>query len=396
MPRRPNARRVWKLDRRIHRLAVRVNRERVGACIVDGEPLLPMGGGKAEVQGDRQGAIAPIRPSQRGGARTHVTATRRTIPRALLVCALTPAVLSACTGPDAGMGFGPDGPIPPAPIGSSSTYGAPVRVGNPVGRVSETEMAAAQASQSQPLYQPNYAAAAPAEPMYQTPTITASETQQGAVTRGALLAPPSPSAETEPSLQTPAAQSARRLPRIDEEPGPSSNSAVDPSPGGSDTYSSDMAADSGAAPMSDEGGGLAGQPTLQEPPTRTAALQPQGTTEVQFLPLVGAPDDKANILARSLSDAAANQRVVIRPAADGRATLRLKGYFSTFEDGGDSVLVYVWDVLDENDQRIHRIQGQERFATSGGDAWAGVDKSIFDKVAAATLQEARAFQAGTG
>ena len=78
-----------------------------------------------------------------------MTATRRTIPRALLVCALTPAVLSACTGPDAGMGFGPDGPIPPAPIGSSSTYGAPVRVGNPVGRVSDTEMAAAQVDLAQ-------------------------------------------------------------------------------------------------------------------------------------------------------------------------------------------------------------------------------------------------------
>ncbi|MCK5934437.1 MAG: hypothetical protein KAG89_19970 [Fulvimarina manganoxydans] len=313
-----------------------------------------------------------------------MTATQRTIPRALLVCALTPAVLSACTGPDAGMGFGPDGPIPPAPIGSSSTYGAPVRVGNPVGRVSNAEMAAAQASQNEPLYQPNYASAAPAEPVYQAPTIGASQAQQNAVTRGALLAPPSAAATSEPSLQTPAAQSSRRLPRIDEEPGP----AEEPALAASD--------DTGAAPMPDEGGGLAGQPTLQEPPTRTAALQPQGTSEVQFLPLVGAPDDKANILARSLSDAAASQRVVIRPAADGRAQVRLKGYFSTFEDGGESVLVYVWDVLDENDQRIHRIQGQERFATTGGDPWAGVDKSIFDKVAATTLQEARAFQAGTG
>ena len=52
--------------------------------------------------------------------------------------------------------------------------------------------------------------------------------------------------------------------------------------------------------------------------------------------------------------------------------------------------------LDENDQRIHRIQGQERFATAGGDPWAGVDKSILDRVAAATLKEARAFQSGSG
>ncbi|RFC65446.1 hypothetical protein DYI37_06420 [Fulvimarina endophytica] len=132
-----------------------------------------------------------------------------------------------------------------------------------------------------------------------------------------------------------------------------------------------------------------------QPAVQTAALS-QTTSEVQFLPLVGAPNEQANLLAQALSEEAARSQITIRPSSDGRAPTRLKGYFDAFEDGGDSVLVYIWDVLDENDERIHRIQGQERFATTQGGAWAGVDRAVLDAVARKTLQEARTLPATPG
>ena len=50
--------------------------------------------------------------------------------------------------------------------------------------------------------------------------------------------------------------------------------------------------------------------------------------------------------------------------------MRLKGYFSAFNDGKQTTLIYVWDVLDPPDQRIHRIQGQESVPGRPHDPWA--------------------------
>lgn len=154
-----------------------------------------------------------------------------------------------------------------------------------------------------------------------------------------------------------------------------------------------------SAPLAPPPATFASEP-LAPPPTQVAATPPPAampasataavrtTGEIQFLPLVGAPQDKAELLARALSDTATAQGLRIRPASESVADVRLKGYFSAFNDGSTTTLVYVWDVLDANDQRIKRIQGQETIPGKTDDPWAAVDLTTFQTVAKRTLSEA--------
>lgn len=141
-------------------------------------------------------------------------------------------------------------------------------------------------------------------------------------------------------------------------------------------------------------------------PVRVAAVAPPAapapasgslaSREIQFLPLTGAPEEKAVMLARSLSDSAATAGVEIRPAGGAATPVRLKGYFSAFNDGTSTTLVYVWDVLDPSDQRIHRIQGQESVPGTASDPWADIGQAQLDAVADRTMREAAALVGQTG
>ncbi|WP_148233843.1 hypothetical protein [Aurantimonas manganoxydans] len=149
------------------------------------------------------------------------------------------------------------------------------------------------------------------------------------------------------------------------------------------------------------------QPVAAAPTTLAAAPAPAGPApasvsagqsvgEVQFLPLVGAPEEKAVLLARALSESAAAKGVRIRPAAEAPSSVRLKGYFSAFNDGSSTTLVYVWDVLDASDRRVRRIQGQESVPGAAADPWAAIGLSTLAAVADRTLQEAAQVATGTG
>ncbi|MDX1731662.1 MAG: hypothetical protein R3184_11040 [Aurantimonas coralicida] len=156
------------------------------------------------------------------------------------------------------------------------------------------------------------------------------------------------------------------------------------------------------APQSQSSQQLAAAPTTLAAAPAPAGPAPasvsagQSVGEVQFLPLVGAPEEKAVLLARALSESAAARGVTIRPAAEAPSSVRLKGYFSAFNDGSSTTLVYVWDVLDASDRRVRRIQGQESVPGAAADPWAAIDLSTLAAVADRTLQEAAQVATGTG
>ncbi|MDY8110092.1 hypothetical protein U0C82_13170 [Fulvimarina sp. 2208YS6-2-32] len=278
------------------------------------------------------------------------------------------------------------GPIPPASIGGGGgTYGSP-SIGEPL---PDNALAGGYGGLTAPTppypvsklpdgYEPpeqTYAAAS--EPYLES--ASAAPASAGTIQSGPLLAQPSAPAMAQPSndvsakpMPDPVTDDDERGGGALEAPGDSRIEALEPEP-------------SLAAPAA----------PAQQAPTRTAALS-QSASEIQFLPLVGAPAEQATVLAEALSEAAAQSQVTIRSAADGRAAARLKGYFSAFDDGDQSVLVYVWDVLDPNDERIHRIQGQERFAKSPAGPWAGVDRAVLERVARTTLDEARNLPPASG
>ena len=267
-------------------------------------------------------------------ANAAVVDARRRWP-ATLAAILIGAGLAGCTGSDPGIAFGPNGPVPSVGIASVSTSGAPIGSGAAL-----QDAAAATPSfdnDEQMGGSPQFGAGAPLETVQRVPSSSlppvgdAGPVRQEPTQRMAALPPASGSAQ-----------------------------AAEPAP----SRSNDA-----ATPSSTEVSGA----------------------EVQFLPLIGVPQAKAELLARALSDGAAATGVTIRPAAETKTNIRLKGYFSAFNDGHKTTLVYVWDVLDANDQRTHRIQGQETVDGKADDPWAVVDGKVLDAVARRTLSEAASY-----
>ncbi|WP_152046046.1 hypothetical protein [Aureimonas psammosilenae] len=133
----------------------------------------------------------------------------------------------------------------------------------------------------------------------------------------------------------------------------------------------------------DPGLGLTpGEPTPQAmAPVSTA---PSAAEPIQFLPAVGIPADKAQLLSMSLGEAARTANVTILPAAEGIAPRRLKGYLSTVDGASGEVVVYVWDVVDPGGERISRIQGQVETGGSGT-SWSGVGEATLREIASRTI-----------
>ncbi len=116
---------------------------------------------------------------------------------------------------------------------------------------------------------------------------------------------------------------------------------------------------------------------------RTAALP--RIPAVAFLPVTGAPQTAVTSLARSMRSAAQNNGVPVVVSLQNGARYQVKGYFSALNDGSGTLVVYVWDVLDANGARVHRISGQERGAKTTGDPWNAIGPEVIDRVAAATM-----------
>jgi hypothetical protein len=129
-------------------------------------------------------------------------------------------------------------------------------------------------------------------------------------------------------------------------------------------------------------------PAAAPAPQQTAALAPSsGAGTIRFLPIIGAPVQAVTPLSRQLGAEARAKGLTIRASTDNSAENILKGYFSAFADGAKVNIVYVWDVLDANGARLHRLQGQETIAARGSDPWAAVTDATMQQIAAKTLND---------
>jgi hypothetical protein len=132
----------------------------------------------------------------------------------------------------------------------------------------------------------------------------------------------------------------------------------------------------------------AAQPPAAPPSQQTASLAPASSANsIRFLPIIGAPVQAVTPLSRQLGAEARAKGLTIRASNDNSAENILKGYFSAFADGNKVNIVYVWDVLDANGVRLHRLQGQETVAAKGSDPWAAVTDRAMQDIAAKTLND---------
>lgn len=113
---------------------------------------------------------------------------------------------------------------------------------------------------------------------------------------------------------------------------------------------------------------------------------------IYFAPVIGATEQAVPPLSNQLRQRAAARGITIVPQEDGSAHV-VKGYFSAFTDGGQTTVIYVWDVLDPAGNRLHRIQGQERVPAGSADGWASVTDATMQAIADTTVDQITAWLA---
>lgn len=87
----------------------------------------------------------------------------------------------------------------------------------------------------------------------------------------------------------------------------------------------------------------------------------------------------------SVLDSEAKLRSLSIVSREGGASYRVRSYLSAQVVRGKTVIAWVWDVYDNNQQRALRLSGEEPAGKSGRDAWAAADDLVLRKIAQAGL-----------
>jgi hypothetical protein len=131
-------------------------------------------------------------------------------------------------------------------------------------------------------------------------------------------------------------------------------------------------------------------PILAAPPEATQPARPPipaAQATFRFEQILGVPTNKQDILAGEIARAAKGRNLTLVRRTDPSASYRVLGFLSAV--GGDAgvTITYVWDIVDAQNKRIHRITGIEIGGSSDADPWAGVDSDILSNVAARTVEQ---------
>ena len=87
----------------------------------------------------------------------------------------------------------------------------------------------------------------------------------------------------------------------------------------------------------------------------------------------------------SVIDSESKLRNLSIVSREGRASYRVRSYLSAQVVRGKTVIAWVWDVYDNNQQRALRLSGEEAAGKAGRDAWAAADDLVLRKIAQAGL-----------
>ena len=81
---------------------------------------------------------------------------------------------------------------------------------------------------------------------------------------------------------------------------------------------------------------------------------------------------------------------------EGSAAYRVRSYLSAQVNHGRTVIAWVWDVYDRDQQRALRLSGEEPAGKAGRDAWAAADDLVLRKIAQAGFSGLSAMINGSG
>lgn len=118
---------------------------------------------------------------------------------------------------------------------------------------------------------------------------------------------------------------------------------------------------------------------------------PASEATFAFEPFVGTPGNTADSLAERIGEIARAEGLSIVRRIGQPASYRVKGHLSAVGDSTSSTIIYVFDVYDANNRRVHRFSGQETASAASGDPWGGVSSQTIDLLARRTVQSLKAW-----
>lgn len=147
--------------------------------------------------------------------------------------------------------------------------------------------------------------------------------------------------------------------------------------------------------------GAAAVPSVSGQPSRAfASPSPAPTAQnaalvaaarIQFAPIVGASVEAATALSERLAIRARARGMTLTGSTDTSTTHVLKGYFTPLAEGIQTTVIFVWDVYDPTGNRIHRISGQQKAPSAGGEGWPSVSPETMRTIADATVDQLAAW-----
>jgi hypothetical protein len=118
-------------------------------------------------------------------------------------------------------------------------------------------------------------------------------------------------------------------------------------------------------------------------PTGAFAMGGDGPT-VAFESIDGPPPAVFERMV-SVLDSESKLRNLSIVSREGSAAYRVRSYLSAQVIRGKTVIAWVWDVYDRDQQRALRLSGQEVGGRPGRDAWGAADDLVLRKIAQAGL-----------
>ena len=87
----------------------------------------------------------------------------------------------------------------------------------------------------------------------------------------------------------------------------------------------------------------------------------------------------------SMLDSESKIRSLAIVSREGQAAYRVRCYLAAQVVRGRTMIAWVWDVYDRDQQRTLRLSGEEPAGKAGRDAWAAADDMVLRKIAQAGL-----------
>src|SRR4051794_27419050 len=115
-----------------------------------------------------------------------------------------------------------------------------------------------------------------------------------------------------------------------------------------------------------------------------AAMASGGAATVAFESIDGPPPQVFDRMVGVL-DSESKLRNLSIVSREGGASYRVRSYLSAQVVRGKTMIAWVWDVYDSNQQRALRLSGEEPAGKAGRDAWAAADDLLLRRIAQAGL-----------